>query len=55
MEKQIINTKELMALFGISRTSVYNFMERGLPYFRVGAELRFETKECLEWFKKTTK
>ena len=55
MEKQIINTKEFIELFGVSRGTIYNLMDKGLPYFRVGKELRFETKECLDWFKKTTK
>jgi len=49
--EQYLSTKELMALLGISRSTIYRLMEDGLPYLKVRGQNRFPKEEVIEWFK----
>mgnify|MGYP000730307534 CR=1 FL=1 len=49
--EQYLSTKELMALFGISRSTIHRMMEEGLPCLKVGHQNRFPKEEVIEWLK----
>lgn len=50
MEK-LLTTKEVAEIFGVdSRTVLYNFMPRGLKYFKVGNKAYRFTKKAIEDF-----
>jgi excisionase family DNA binding protein len=48
---QYLSTKELMALLGISRSTIYRLLDDGLPYLKVGGQNRFPKEEVIEWLK----
>jgi excisionase family DNA binding protein len=49
--EQYLSTKELIALLGISRSTIHRLMEEGLPCLKVGHQNRFLKEEVIEWFK----
>ncbi len=47
-----LSTNELMEMLGISRSTVYRLMDRGMPFIKVGAINRFPEKQVLSWLEK---
>jgi len=47
--EHMIRIKELMAMFGISKTTVYVWMKNGMPHIYVGKLLFFEKDRVSEW------
>ena len=45
-----LSTNELMQMLGISRSTVYRLIDRGLPFIKVGAINRFPKDQVLAWF-----
>jgi excisionase family DNA binding protein len=44
-----LSTNEVMRMLGISRSTVYRLIHRGLPFTKVGAINRFPTDQVLAW------
>ncbi len=44
-----LSTNKLMEMLGISRSTVYRLMDRGLPFIKVGAINRFPKDQVLAW------
>jgi|TARA_Y100000031_G_C7982550_1_gene275447 excisionase family DNA binding protein len=42
-----LSTNELMQMLGISRSTVYRLIDRGLPFIKVGAINRFPKDQVL--------
>jgi excisionase family DNA binding protein len=53
--EQYLSTKDLMALLGISRSTIHRLMEEGLPCLKVGHQNRFPKEEVIEWLKEREK
>jgi excisionase family DNA binding protein len=51
MPKRFISIKEVLKFLGISRPTVYRFIEKGMPNYRVGGRLFFDADELTEWIK----
>lgn len=52
----MLTTKELCKYFKIHENTVYNYIKKGMPVYKVGAkEFRFELEEVKDWFKKNSK
>jgi len=49
--ERYLSTAELMAMLGISRSTVYRLMARGMPNIMVGAVHRFPKDQVLSWLK----
>ena len=49
--ERYLNTAELMAMLGISRSTVYRLMAKGMPNIMVGAMHRFPKDQVLAWLK----
>jgi excisionase family DNA binding protein len=47
--EQYLSTKELMALLGVSRSTIYRLLDEGLPCLKVGGQNRFSKEEVIEW------
>jgi len=45
----MLRVKETMALFGVSRTTIYKWMKDGMPHIYVGKLLFFEKDKVVEW------
>ncbi len=47
--EQYLGTNELMKMLGISRSTVYRLIDRGLPFINVGSINRFSKDQVLAW------
>ncbi len=53
MTKELISCKELMAKLDISRRTIYNYMNLGMPFYRISyKKLRFNYDEVYKWLVK---
>ena len=51
-----LKKKEVAERFGISFSSVNNYMRQGMPYYRIGSKLvRFDPEEVEKWLKERGK
>ena len=51
-----LNKKELAERFGISVSSVNNYMRQGMPYYKIGSKLvRFSSEDVEKWLKEKSK
>ena len=47
-----LKKKEVAERFGISVSSVNNYMRQGMPYYRIGSKLvRFDLEDVEKWLK----
>jgi excisionase family DNA binding protein len=51
----ILTVKELMEEYKVSRTTIYRWMEKGMPVMRVKGVVRFDKQQVMEWFKEQSK
>ena len=47
----MMNTKESTEYLKIHENTVYTYIKKGMPHYRIGKELRFELEEVKEWLK----
>ncbi len=48
-----LSTNELMEMLGISRSTVYRLMDRGIPFIKVGSINRFPKDQVVAWLEGT--
>lgn len=48
---QYITVKDVMALYKCSKSTVYNWIEEGMPMYKFGKMTRFIESEIIEWHK----
>lgn len=46
---------KLADILFISPATIRNWMSKGMPYFRVGLEINFETDKVADWLEATNK
>lgn len=50
---ELLTTKELMALLKLSRTKVWELVQKEeLPAFKIGGDYRYRRSEVLEWLER---
>ena len=55
-EIMFLKKKEVAERYGISVSSVNNYMRQGMPYYRIGSKLvRFDPEEVEKWLKERGK
>ena len=50
-----LKKKEVAERFGISVSSVNNYMRQGMPRIKIGTAVRFELVEVVKWLKERGK
>lgn len=51
-----LKKKEVAERFGISVSSVNNYMRKGMPYYKIGSKLvRFSSEDVEKWLKEKSK
>jgi excisionase family DNA binding protein len=51
-----LKKKEVADRFGISVSSVNNYMRQGMPYYKIGSKLvRFDIKDVEKWLREKEK
>jgi len=54
MDNQILTVKELAAWLKVEKTIVYRLVRRRkIPFFKVGADYRFNSSQIEEWVSET--
>lgn len=52
LEKEFLTVENLCELLQVSRVTVYRWREQGMPYIKIGRNIRFEKEKVLEWIRK---
>lgn len=51
----MITTKELSEYLKIHENTIYSYIKRGMPYYKIGPkQFRFELEEVKKWLKEQT-
>lgn len=45
----MVDTKGLMEYLKIHENTVYAYTKKGMPYYRIGKEYRFDLEEIKKW------
>jgi excisionase family DNA binding protein len=51
MPKRFLSINGVVKFLGISRPTVYRFIEKGMPNYKVGRRRFFDADELIEWVK----
>lgn len=52
MQEKILTKKELAEFLKVSEKTIDNLRKNGLPFFRVGNNIRFDKEKVLNWLEK---
>lgn len=47
--KELLTIKEIMKKLKLSKPTIYKLMDQGLPYKKIGNQLRFDADAVQEW------
>lgn len=47
----MIDTEELCKYLKVCKNTVYAYIKKGMPHYRLGKDLRFELEEVKDWLK----
>ena len=51
-EKGLLTTEDLMDFFNVTRNTIYNWRSEGLPFIKIGRNIRFDPNDVVEWAEK---
>lgn len=46
---------DLVEMLQVTRSTIYNLKKRGLPFIKIGANIRFEQSEVIDWLNRKQK
>ena len=50
----MLNIDDVAAMFGVTRQTIRNYMDKGLPFYKMPGDhgaLKFKEEEVIEWLK----
>jgi len=50
-EIKFLTIEEVAEMLQVTRTTIYNLKKKGLPFIKLGKNIRFEQDEVVEWIK----
>jgi excisionase family DNA binding protein len=48
---KFLTVDDVSEMLQVTRSTVYNLKKRGLPYIKLGKNIRFDQKEVVDWIK----
>ena len=48
---RFLTVDDVSEMLQVTRSTVYNLKKRGLPYIKLGKNIRFDQDEVIEWVK----
>ncbi|MEI8217138.1 MAG: helix-turn-helix domain-containing protein [Eubacteriales bacterium] len=51
-EIKFLTTEDLAEMLQVTRTTIYNLKNKGLPFMKIGKNIRFDQNEVIDWIKK---
>ncbi len=47
--EKLIGVKEACEILGVARATLYNYMKKGLPHYKIGKLVKFRTSDLEDW------
>ena len=54
-EIKFLTIEDLAEMLQVTRTTIYNLKNKGLPFIKLGKNIRFDQEEVIDWIKKGQK
>lgn len=55
MEEQVMTKEELATFLKVTQRTIDRLRKEGMPFFKVGTNIRFDKEEVLNWLKENEK
>ena len=55
MDDEILTIEEVAKFLKLSEPTIYRLKNTGLPYFKIGRNVRFKKKDILDWLEENKK
>lgn len=50
-DTKFLTVEQVAELLQVTRTTIYNLKKQGLPFFKLGKNIRFDREEVIDWVK----
>jgi excisionase family DNA binding protein len=50
-EMKFLTIEDVANMLQVTRTTIYNLKQKGLPYIKLGKNIRFDEEEVVKWVK----
>jgi excisionase family DNA binding protein len=47
-----LTIEDLIEMLQVTRSTIYNLKKKGLPFIKIGSNVRFEQSEVINWLNK---
>lgn len=51
---KFLTVEDVAEMLQVTRTTIYNLKKKGLPFIKLGKNIRFDQDEVVEWVKSNT-
>lgn len=48
---KFLTVEDVAEMLQVTRTTIYNLKKKGLPFIKLGKNIRFDQEEVVEWVK----
>ncbi len=53
-EIKFLTVEDVAEMLQVTRTTIYNLKKKGLPFIKLGKNIRFDQDEVVQWVKSNT-
>ena len=50
-DMKFLTVEDVAEMLQVTRTTIYNLKKQGLPFIKLGKNIRFDQEEVVEWVK----
>ncbi len=54
-EIKFLTIEQVAEMLQVTRTTIYNLKKKGLPFIKIGKNIRFDQEEVVNWIKEKQK
>lgn len=51
---KFLTVEDVAEMLQVTRTTIYNLKKKGLPFIKLGKNIRFDQEQVVEWVKSNT-
>lgn len=51
MDTKFLTIEDVSEMLQVSRVTVYNLKKKGMPFLKIGKNIRFDEKEVVDWIR----
>lgn len=52
---KFLTVEDVAEMLQVTRTTIYNLKKKGLPFIKIGKNIRFDRDEVIEWVKSNSR